>query len=251
MKIATYNVWNSTRGVPYRINYIIKEIANVEADIICLQEVCNQEMARRIAEEAGYQNIFFDKYKTCEEGLCILSNVPFMECNSWTSKVNAIYTSLLWEGKKIGISNIHLPWDSVAERERQIVEIIKLIDKEVCDFAYIAGDFNCTDTADVQRFLIGECLLEGNEAKPCWYDLARAYAQFTQSDVEYTMNFCENPRFKDNRIELNARVDRILLRNTYPNDFPILSSCKTFGKKIYEDIGLAASDHYGVVVEIL
>ncbi len=68
--------------------------------------------------------------------------------------------------------------------------------------------------------------------------------------AEDTLNFRENPRFKHNTIESNVRVDRILLRNTYPHEFPMLKECTVFGRQIYEDIGLSASDHYGVVVEI-
>ena len=69
--------------------------------------------------------------------------------------------------------------------------------------------------------------------------------------AECTLNFRENPRFRNNTIELNARFDRIMLRNPYPEDFPVLESCAVFGKTVYEDIHLEASDHYGVVVEVL
>ena len=79
---------------------------------------------------------------------------------------------------------MHLPWDSVAERERQIVEIVKTISERQCDYIYIVGDFNCDDSSD--------------------------------AEVECTLNFRENPRFRNNTIETNVRFDRILLRNTYP-----------------------------------
>lgn len=59
-----------------------------------------------------------------------------------------------------------------------------------------------------------------------------------------------NPRFVNNTIELNSRFDRIMLRNTYPCELPILKECGIFGKKVYQDINLSASDHYGLVVEI-
>ena len=51
-------------------------------------------------------------------------------------------------------------------------------------------------------------------------------------------------------METNSRFDRILLQNTYPQQFPVLSRCNVFGTAIYEEIALAASDHYGVVVEM-
>ena len=39
MRIATYNIWNSEQGMPYRTNCIIGEIRKLNADVICLQEV--------------------------------------------------------------------------------------------------------------------------------------------------------------------------------------------------------------------
>ena len=153
--------------------------------------------------------------------------------------------------KKIAVVNLHLPWDSVAERQRQVADIVAAIDKKQYDYVYMAGDFNCTEASDVQRFLTGECLLNHRECKPCWYDLALSYAELTGTAAECTLNFRENPRFRNNTIELNARFDWILLRNTYPQDFPILESCIVFGKTVYEDIHLAASDHYGVAVEVI
>lgn len=250
MKIATYNIWNSEDGMPCRNIYIINEIQKIKADIICLQEVHSKTMAEDIAIKAGYQHCFFDNYQNDEEGLCILSNVPFEERDSWLGYANAICCSFLYNDKKICVINVHLPWDSVAERERQIVDIVSSINKKNSDYVYMAGDFNCNDSSDVQRFLRGECLLNNNESNPCWFDLALSYAELSNTKVEHTLNFRENPRFKNNTIEINSRFDRILLRNTYPYEFPILSKCSIFGKTIYKDIELAASDHYGLVVEI-
>lgn len=250
MKIGTYNIWNSENGLPHRTEYIINEIRMIDADIICLQEVRSRELAESIAAGAGYQYWYFDNYPDAEEGLCIMSNIPFSECDSWLKNSNAICCSFLQSGKMVSVVDIHLPWDSVMERERQIVNIVAAIDEKRTDYVYMAGDFNCTDSSDVQRFLLGECSLNNCEAMPCWFDLALSYAELTNTRAEATLNFRENPRFKKNTIEVNARFDRILLRNTYPQEFPTLNSCGIFGKTIYEDIALAASDHYGVVVEM-
>lgn len=250
MKIATYNIWNSENGMPYRSKYIVDEIAKIRADVLCLQEVQNRQVAEKIANNSGYKYWYFANYKNDEEGLCILSSIPFEECDSWLDYSNAIYCSFWHNGKTISVINVHLPWDSVAERERQIVHIVSAADKKQYDYIYMAGDFNCSATSDVQRFLTGECLLNGYESMPCWYDLALAYAEISDTKAEDTLNFRENPRFKHNTIETNTRFDRILLRNTYPSDFPVLSKCGIFGKTIYSDINLAASDHYGLILEI-
>ena len=141
MKIATYNIWNSESGMPYRIKYIVNEIKLINADVICLQEVSSRKLAESIA-------------------------------------ANAIYCSFFYNSQKIAVVNVHLPWDSVLSREHQIIKIVNAVDKKTYDYVYMAGDFNCSDFSDVQRFLLGECTA------------------------------------------------------------------------IYEDIALAASDHYGVVVEM-
>lgn len=250
MKIATYNIWNSDAGLPTRSIYTVEEIRKVDADIVCLQEVHNRSLAESIANKAGYQYWFFDNYPKGEEGLCVLSQIPFEECDSWIGASNAIYCSFLYKDKRIAVVNIHLPWDSVSRREEQIVDIVFAINKKHYDYVYLAGDFNCGDRSDVQRFLTGDCLLNDFESMPCWFDLALSYAELSATSAEYTLNFRDNPRFKHNTIETNVRFDRILLRNPYPSDFPVLKNCSIFGKKVYSDISLAASDHYGLVVEV-
>lgn len=213
MKIATYNIWNSESGMPYRIKYIVNEIKLINADVVCLQEVSSKKLAESIA-------------------------------------ANAIYCSFFYNSQKIAVVNVHLPWDSVLSREHQIIKIVNAVDKKTYDYVYMAGDFNCSDFSDVQRFLLGECTLNNCEALPCWFDLASAYAEITDKEAEDTLDFCRNPRFKGNTVETNSRFDRILLQNTYPQQFPVLNRCNVFGTAIYEDIALAASDHYGVVVEM-
>ncbi|MDE6622690.1 MAG: hypothetical protein K2K74_19800 [Lachnospiraceae bacterium] len=69
-----------------------------------------------------------------------------------------------------------------------------------------------------------------------------------------TLNFRENPRWgiaePENTIELNQRFDWILLKNPYPAAYPELKNCMLFGTKISKETNLAASDHYGIMVEI-
>ena len=231
MKIATYNIWNSESGMPYRIKYIVNEIKLINADVICLQEVSSRKLAEGIAANADYPYWYFDNYPDNEEGLCIMAKMPFLECETWIGEANAIYCSFFYNSQKIAVVNVHLPWDSVLIREHQIIKIVNAVDKKTYDYVYMAGDFNCV-------------------ALPCWFDLASAYAEITDKKAENTLDFRKNPRFKGNTVETNSRFDRILLQNTYPQQFPVLSRCNVFGTAIYEDIALAASDHYGVVVEM-
>lgn len=251
MKIATYNIWNSQQGMPARKDHIIREIRKVNADVLCLQEVSDRTLAEEIAAAAGYPYVFFDHYPNEDEGLCIVSRLKFEECGSWMENSNSVYVCIKQNSKQIGVINLHLPWDRVKKREKQIVQITAFADRIKADWVCLAGDFNGSENADVHRFLTGECQLEQEECNPRWYDLAFSYAQRRGNVAECTLNFRKNPRFLRNTIEENLRADRILLRNPYPNDFPALASCDIFGETVYEETKLCASDHYGVVTEIL
>lgn len=250
MKLATYNIWNAEDGMPARREAIRQEILDVGVDLICLQEIADKKMAETITAQTGFDSVFFATYENEDEGLCIASKLPFDKKESWLHDANAIYADFYHQGRKIGIVNLHLPWDSVRERERQIARIVTRINEQELDAAFLLGDFNCSETSDVHRYLKGECLLSGKEANPRWYDLAETYAEISDMAAESTLNFRENPRFQNNTIETNERFDRILLRNTYPEEFPVLKQCILFGKTIYEDIKCSASDHYGVMAEI-
>lgn len=85
MKIATYNIWNSECGMPYRSKYTVQEIQKIKADVICLQEVFNRDMAANLAVSVGYRYWYFDSYPNSEEGLCILSNLRKSFCHKFAS----------------------------------------------------------------------------------------------------------------------------------------------------------------------
>jgi len=56
MKIATYNIWNSERGMPERENQIINEIKALDSDVIVLQEVRNRAFSEKLSQGTHYQN---------------------------------------------------------------------------------------------------------------------------------------------------------------------------------------------------
>ena len=60
--LATYNIWNSDDGMPYRAVYISRELQKTGADIICLQEIKNSALAGEIADRSG-KNYCFVNYK--------------------------------------------------------------------------------------------------------------------------------------------------------------------------------------------
>lgn len=236
-------------GMPLRAQYLVDEIKKVSPDILCLQEVKNYSFAEGIADKLG-MNYFFSSYEGEEEGICILSKDEIKESVSWMCDGNAQYVCVEINHQKIGIVNLHLPWENALLRERCILAVLDKLQEKEADFVFLMGDFNCGDNSDVIRVLIGDCSLQGKVASPCFYDLSIAYAMRQGVRIKDTLDFCTNPRFRDNTIEVNQRYDRIFLQNTYPREFPRLSESDIFGTEVYEQIGLAASDHYGVYAKL-
>ena len=157
-----------------------------------------------------------------------------------------------FESKTILVINVHLPWEKASLREKAIVDIVESISSMQADYTLIMGDFNSSEESSVYRFLTNEQSLLGADAY--YFDLAEVYAEMNGMKTLATLNFRKNPRWgiaePQNTIEVNQRFDWILLKNPYPNELPELKNCTMFGKKISEKTHLAASDHYGIMVEI-
>lgn len=245
MRIATYNIWDSDSGMPMRFQHLIDEIKNVDADIMCLQEVSDRKKHDDISEQCGYK---YSNWKE-QEGISILSKHPIEK----STEVNYGLASLIHVSDwAILAVNVHLPWDRPSLREQAIVKIVEYISTIKADYVILLGDFNCSEKSAVHRFLTNQQSLLGEDAY--YFDLAEAYTEINGTRLLATLNFRDNPRWgiveSKNTIELNQRFDRILLKNPYPEKLPELKNCDIFGTKISELTNLAASDHYGLFAEM-
>ena len=102
--LATYNIWNSDEGMPFRCECILHEIQKIHPDIVCLQEVQNKEMAQMLAVKLD-MSCFFASYENDEEGICVLSKYPITVKEDWMY-INAQYMTFQYESKIVGIVNI-------------------------------------------------------------------------------------------------------------------------------------------------
>ena len=147
------------------------------------------------------------------------------------------------------LTNVHLPWDSAATREHQILAIDRHLREQNADFHILLGDFNSDIGSSVDRYLCGEQTLHGYEAKPCWNDLARAYAARSGEAIKPTLDTVHNPRWAGKKSMYAPEVmDRIYIRDHWHETE--LEAVKVFGTEVSKKTGYAASDHYGVVAEV-
>lgn len=249
MKIATFNIWNSDRGMPLRGQQILNEIKTLNADIICLQEVKEEAYNKIKSEISEYKFNYYHTFNNEYDALVVLSKYPILTKRHTKC---AVLTTCTYENNTFLVVNVHLPWDSIIQKEQYIVDILKEIKGIDTDYAILAGDFNCLENSSVHHYLTGQRTLLNSEANPCWYDIAEVYADITNSKLENTLDLRNNPRWKGkNYTYTSSRLDRIYIRDAFPESPPLLKSFSLFGKNIDEKSEYCASDHYGVVAEII
>lgn len=244
MRIASYNLWDSPAGLPHRQDQILSVLSSLNADIFCLQEDFIGDALPAHLPEFPYHAQHPDA------GLSSLSRYPIKDrlCLPYALVITVSYGS-----GTLCLVNVHLPWQSALSRENEIAAITDAASCVHADYTLLIGDFNCSDTSSVHRFLCGEQSLLGRDAY--YFDLAEAYADRTGVSPSPTLNFRNNPRWgvidPPNSLEKNQRFDRILIANPYPNPAPMLTSFDIFGSEISEETRLAPSDHLGVYADLV
>ena len=243
MKIASYNLWESDAGMPERLCQITAELAAVQADIFCLQEV-SRPIFEKLAPDYPASHL------NESAGTAILSRYPLSDI---TDSEFAVSAAVSHGGSSFRIVCLHLPWKHASEREHAIVRLVRENETVSTDYTLFAGDFNCTEQSSVHRFLMGEQSLYNTDA--FFFDLAEAWSEITGMPAEVTLDFRNNPRWgiidPPDTIQKSVRYDRILLKNPYPQEFPVLRSFERFGTEASPITHLCASDHYGVAVNLI
>ena len=254
MKIATYNVWDDESGRCVRKEQLIHEIFKTDADIIALQEVWpdfwdelikSTDYAYYIFPNKGDKLAFLSKYPL-ENSFHLYDSVDFL--NSV-----ALNVTFKHKGFVFSITNVHLPWNSVLVREKQILAINEYTKQQKdIDYFLLLGDFNCSPTSSVHNFLLGEQTLLGYEVVPNpYYDLARVHASLNNYAVIPTLDFATNPRWKDNNTKfVPAILDRILFMDNASYGDYFIHDVRVFGTDISPETGFAPSDHYGVLAKL-
>ncbi|MDD4796358.1 MAG: endonuclease/exonuclease/phosphatase family protein [Eubacteriales bacterium] len=259
MRIATYNIWNDENGLADRYAQIAGEICDTDADIIGLQEVTPDRYAQ-LRGTLPYAHAAYAKYADEDEGLAVFSKHELCAVHPLTQRAGqaccAALTVLIRAGGFVYcVTNVHLPWASILEKERQIVAIDAFLQqqKDAADFFILLGDFNCTPVSSVQLYLLGEMSLHGCQAQPTWFDVAANYAARTGTDNRPTLDFYHNPRWSGaNTVEIPAVFDRILIRYSQRQGYAQrIERAALFGTRVSHQTKMAASDHYGVLADVI
>ncbi len=246
MRIATYNIWNSQRGYPERIGHTVETIKVLDADIIGLQEVNETAWKAVSAAFPSYDKCHFF-YRGDDEGLAFISKYTIIKTrflnNDPDYPTDALVITAEVCGKEIDFATFHLTWNSEEKRNVETANLERYLKTQSGKIQFALGDMNCSEDSLGFRFLCNEC-------SPRWHDLVKEYSKTKPGfDKEYSLDYTKNPRWKDEpRPGAPFFADRVFVREC--DDSFKLKSGSLFGKEIYPETGLCASDHYGVCFEV-
>jgi maltose 6'-phosphate phosphatase len=269
MRIATYNLWNAATNWPLRLAGAAEELRALDAHIVCLQEAPawadeGTTLADYLRQHTGYAHALHLPYPEAPrgedrpEGLGFLSTLPLSAAhvswsdgtdnqNSWGARV-----VVDWQGHSLAVTNVHLDWKHPANRERQIVRIVReLIDAHPADIDILCGDFNDDGAAPSLAYLAGSIELFGH--RTCWRDLAADWHAARGDLPPVTLDFEHNPRWKPKKIAApSKRYDRIYLRARLPELAAAVhvEDVGIFGKEPRNSLGIVPSDHYGLYADL-
>ena len=246
MKIATYNIWNSSRGCPERIRHIVETIKALDADIVGLQEV-NETAWKAISEAFPDRDRRHFLYRGDDEGLAFISKYPIIKMRFLNSAqdypTDALVITAKVCRKEVDFATFHLTWNSEEKRMREIANLERYLETQSGRIQFALGDMNCSEDSTAYEFLCKKC-------SPRWRDLVEEYGKTKPGfDKEYSLDYTKNPRWKDeSRPGAPFFADRVFVKGC--DDSLKLKSGSLFGKEIYPETGLCASDHYGVCFEV-
>lgn len=255
LRFATYNIWNDS-GQEKRAARILKELYATRADIVGLQEVTENFYKDFLCSDTVFLHRIFFPYKGEDEGLAIISKYPleevfFLHSSPEFARSNALNAHFCINGLRFSVTNVHLPWDSVRQQEKQITATDRYIhlQENTADFYILLGDFNGNLNSSVHRYLIGGQTIDGMESHLYWDDLQSAYCARTGAPITATLDFVRNPRWRNKEnISIPMVADRIYVMESW-NEIA-LKEFKIFGTEESVENGLCASDHYGILAEL-
>ena len=265
MRIATYNLCNSTCNWHERLYAIVEEIASLEADVVAMQEAPSQVLesssfVQFFKETTDYLEVSHLSYPEEEneglrsEGLAILSRLPVRdvrtnwENNALTENNWAARVTLEWSGVSLSLTNVHLDWENARSRQRYIARIVsELIDSCSTDYDILCGDFNEGSQGAISQMLQQQTTMQDYNTQ--WTDLAvLAYSALGQSPPSTLISNIDSSEGTLDGESSDRRFDRIYLRANDKAE-PRVSGAGLFGMGSNGRM-IVPSDHCGVYVDI-
>ena len=258
LRIMTWNIWWRFGPWEQREPAILQSIADLDPDIIALQEVWGDDttnFAENVADRLGYQHVFASSMdmKGFKFGNALLSRWPivgddstmlFGEEETGEGRL-ALFAEVNGPRGRIPVFSTHLNWkfEQSNIRQRQVTDLARFVDQKR-PWTYppiVCGDFNSEPGSDEIRMLTGltNCPVEGLVFHDAW-----AVAGGNGSGLTWDNH---NP-YVVVEFEPDRRLDYIFVGWPGPGGAGHIVDCRLAGDKPVD--GVWPSDHYAVVAEL-
>jgi len=263
IRLLTLNIWQEQGRWEERLALIARRFAELDPDVICLQEVRQVEgripnQAATLAAQLGLQHTYetAQPWGGGDEGLAILSRYPIAErevCELPTSPRDCrricLGAALETPEGRVWVFTTHLAFrlEDGLTRERQVVAIDRFVQERHARgdrASLLAGDFNAGPDSDEMRYLRGLTTLDGRRT---YYQ--DAFAVCNPGAAGHT--WCrENPyTLQLDWLEPDRRLDYIYVTPMNRKGTGRILSCRIVCSECDES-GLRCTDHYGVMAEV-
>lgn len=239
MKLITLNTWGKCGPYEERWNFFLAELERLKPDVLCLQEVADDELTQKLKKFLGFSDLVFD-YRA---GLLVMSRFPILDKRiliyqdyspfETKDERRAILAKIKIQDQEFVIANTHLTWrpEDQLVRNEQARELLEA-GKETEPPSLICGDLNdVPDSFALKQIQTAgyENLIQKYHPKSITWDNQNLFIQTHK--VKFP----------------NRQIDYILIHQTVSK---ILKpkSCEVVFNRTNEK-SIYPSDHYGLLAE--
>lgn len=261
LRLVTLNLWQEQGPWEQRLELAGRRLADLETDVICLQEVRHVEgripnQAATLAAALGGMAWTYEpaqQWGGGEEGVGILSRWPLEQramCELPTAEGRSRRVCLgahvrAPTGARVWVYTTHLAWrlDDGLLREQQVLAVDAFVRRRPGPWI-LAGDFNATPDADEVRFLRGQTTLAGRRT---YHQDAFACCNPGAPGVTWAR---ENPYTRQlHWLEPDRRLDYVFVSPVTREGVGRVRACRRVLTRP-DTRGVWCSDHFGVLAEV-
>ncbi len=255
LRVLTWNIWWRYGPWERRRPAIAATLAEIDADVIALQEVWSDEatnLAAELAAELGYHHVFTSGMDREGFGFgnALLSRWPIARSESTMLHESgdgrlAVFVEVDGPRGPIPVFSTHLTWkyEHSHIRQRQVTNLAKFVDGFGSKTfpPILCGDFNADPASEEMRMLTGltTCPVEGLFFHDAWGVAGGEGPGYTWDNV--------NP-YARARFEPGRRIDYILVGEPKARGAGHVVDCRVTGNEPIDDVW--PSDHHAVTAEL-
>lgn len=258
LRVVSWNVWWQFGAWQDRAPAILQVLRDLDADVICLQEVWGENgtsFAEQLAADLGYHHVYAPgaTLNDVRMGNAILSRWPILDHqiialydqkNAEEVRV-AVHALIDGPRGKLPVFSTHLNWQQHHShiRQRQVADLVQFIKQtKPCKFPpVICGDFNADPQSEEIRMMTGQttCPVDNLVFHDAWHFGRDRGAGYTWDNL--------NPNVAQT-FEPDRRIDYVFVGWAQPDGFGHVADCRIVGNAPVD--GVWPSDHFALLAEL-